>query len=258
MLFPDPVYVGLEPAASPRPTTYAVIDADLGLVGLSQDDLEAVLAVVAEQSVAAVAVAAPQGLNQGLMARTDVRQRYGLQPSARTWSQWRVCEYELRRRNIRLTSTPGLMGLAPGWVQTGLKLFERLRSMGFRYFEGDAVEGARLLLEVHPHAGFSSLLERQPFAKSTLEGRLQRQLVLFLEGLDLPNPMRALEEITRHHMLSGLLPLGDLRTPPELDALLAAYTAYLAANRPARIVQLGDPEEGLITLPAAELQDRYP
>jgi predicted RNase H-like nuclease len=91
-----------------------------------------------------------------------------------------------------------------------------------------------------------------------LEGRLQRQLVLYLEGLDLANPMHALEEITRHNLLMGHLPLERLRGHEELDALMAAYIAYLAATQPERVQQVGDPQEGLISVPAAGLKDFYP
>jgi predicted RNase H-like nuclease len=87
---------------------------------------------------------------------------------------------------------------------------------------------------------------------------LQRQLVLFLEGVDLPNPMRSLEEITRHHLLRGELPLRDVFPEEHLDALLAAYTALLVGTATERVVQVGDREEGFITLPTADLKSFYP
>jgi predicted RNase H-like nuclease len=86
---------------------------------------------------------------------------------------------------------------------------------------------------------------------------MQRQLVLYLEGLDLPSPLHALEEITRHHLLSGYLPLDDLYEHDQLDALVAAYTAYLVGVDPKRVSQVGDREEGFITLPVEKLKDFY-
>jgi predicted RNase H-like nuclease len=83
-------------------------------------------------------------------------------------------------------------------------------------------------------------------------------MVLYLQGLDLMNPLTVLEEITRHHLLTGQLPLRGLLEHDELDALIAAYTAYLVGAKPERASQVGDREEGLITLPSPELKDFYP
>jgi predicted RNase H-like nuclease len=66
-----------------------------------------------------------------------------------------------------------------------------------------------------------------------------------------------LEEITRHHLLTGDLPLAGLYDHDQLDALMAAYTAYLVGVKPGRISQVGDRDEGLITVPVAELKPFY-
>jgi hypothetical protein len=96
-----------------------------------------------------------------------------------------------------------------------------------------------------------------PFPKTTLEGRIQRQLVLHEHDLHIPDPMRLFEEITRHRLLQGVMPLQDLYSPGELDALVAAYTAWVAATRPSEALLLGDPEEGQIALPVSELKRHY-
>lgn len=257
MLFDEAVFIGLDPSAGRRPISYAALDSDLRLAALDDAPLEDVLAFAAGQTSAVVAVAAPQGPPRGLMGRPDVRARYDLPPSGATWSTWRVCEFQLRRRGIRMANTPSMMELAPGWVQRGYKLHSRLWGLAYRPFTGDDEGDRRLLIEVHPPSGFAALLERQPLPKQTLEGRLQRQLILHLKGLDVPNPMRALEEITRHRILSGQLPPKDVLEAGKLDALLGAYTAYLVAARPDQVCQVGEREEGLITLPVAELADSY-
>jgi hypothetical protein len=69
--------------------------------------------------------------------------------------------------------------------------------------------------------------------------------------------MRLFEEITRHRLLQGILPLQDLYTPGELDALVAAYTAWMAALHPDQITMFGQPEEGQLVLPVAELKRHY-
>jgi predicted RNase H-like nuclease len=65
------------------------------------------------------------------------------------------------------------------------------------------------------------------------------------------------EEITRHRLLQGILPVNDLCSPGELDALVGAYTAWLAATKPDQITLLGDPDEGQIVLPVPELKAHY-
>jgi predicted RNase H-like nuclease len=69
--------------------------------------------------------------------------------------------------------------------------------------------------------------------------------------------MAFLEEITRHRLLHGLLPMELVLSQDELDALLAAYTAWLAAVRPDDVIRLGNRQEGFITLPVNQLQDTY-
>lgn len=258
MLFDNAVFVGIDPTAGERPMHYAVMDADLKLTALSHGDMETVLALVAGLDSAVIAVDAPQSPNRGLMLQTEVRRRYNLNPQRRTWGQWKLCEYELRRRNIRLYNTPDDESAAPKWMRTGFALYRRLRKMGFRFFIQGEEPTHRMVLEVHPHACYAVLLGRRPFLKQTLEGRLQRQLVLYLQGLDIPQPLKVLEEITQHHVLTGELPLQGLYEHDELDALVAAHCAYLAGVKPERTCQVGDREEGLITLPAATLKDFYP
>ncbi len=257
MLFTDAVFVGIDPTGGKQPIQYAALDRDLHLIALDQGDLESVLAFVASLESAVVAVDAPQGPNRGLMAQADIRQRYNLRVEGKTWAKWRVCEYELRSRNIRLYNTPEKEEDAKAWVRTGFEIFRRLEKIGFRKDVLDEKSDRRAIIEARAHSGYTILLERRPFLKRTLEGRLQRQLVLYLEGLDIANPMYALEEITRHNLLSGHLPLERLHSYEALDAMMAAYTAYLTGLHAERVSQVGERDEGLITLPASELKDFY-
>ena len=112
-------------------------------------------------------------------------------------------------------------------------------------------------LEVYPHACYCALLGQVPLPKNTFEGRIQRQLALVEQKLDVPDPMDLFEEITRHRLLQGILPVGELYAQGELDALAAAYTAWLAATYPSKVTALGDPAEGVVIVPAAELKRHY-
>jgi predicted nuclease with RNAse H fold len=250
-------YVGIDPTAGTRPMNFAAIDRDLRILSLEKGDMEAVLSFVHGLGQAVVAIDAPQSPNQSLMADPVVRARYGLPAHGDTWAGWKVCEYELRRRNVRLYRTPGKESEAPRWVRKGFALYRRLKASHFELFVQGQPLGSRGLLEVHPHACFTVMLGRRPFLKGTLEGRLQRQLVLYLEGVDVPDPLRSLEEITRHHLLQSRLLLPDLYDHDQLDSLVAAYTAFLASEQPGRVSQVGDIEEGRITLPTDELLDFY-
>lgn len=258
MLFSEAVFVGVDPTAGESPMCYAALNANLRLLALRRDDMQGVLAFLGGLDAVIVSINAPQKPNQGLLKDAEIRRRYNLQPEGQTWRKWRVCEFELRRRNIHLYNTPEDERASPTWVQTGFELHRRVRSMRFKTLvQGEPVQ-ARGVIETNPHACFTALLEHRPFSKNTLEGRLQRQLVLYLEGLDLSNPMHALEEVTRHHLLTGHLPLGHLSEHDELDALVAAFTAYLAGTRPDRSSQVGAEDEGWITVPVSELKAFYP
>lgn len=247
-------FVGIDPTAGKRPITYAVLDNDLRLLALSKGDLNEVLAFVGGLSQTIVAVSAPQRPNQGLMDRPEVRERLSPPPKPGRWRSFRLAEYQLRQHRISCPRTPSDEKECPLWVQMGLNLYRRLEGMGFQPYPAEADSQ---YIEVYPYASFCVLLGRAPFPKTSLEGRIQRQLVLYEEGLRIPDPLHIFDEITRHNLLQGRLPLDELYSPTELDALVAAYSARLAATNPEGITILGDPEEGLLVLPVAELKRSY-
>lgn len=255
MFFVDTTYVGIDPTAGGRPFVYAALDHELGLLVLGQGNIDDVLAFAAGQNRALVAVCAPRRPNQGVMARAEVRDRLSPPPSPGRWLNFRLADYLLRQHNICIPQTPARLEDCPNWLRMGFTLFRRLEELGYRQYP--EAEAERLYLEVYPHASYAVLLEGLPFPKHSLEGRLQRQLVLHEQGINAPDPMRFFEEITRHRLLKGILPLEDLYTPGELDALVGAYTAWLAASRPEAVTLLGDADEGQIVLPAAELKISY-
>jgi predicted nuclease with RNAse H fold len=254
----DTVYIGIDPTAGRRPIDYAILDGDLHLLTRGLGRLDKVLDVVRGYPAAVVAIDAPQSLNAGLMASEARRQKYGLPADTRTWAEYKVCEYELRQRGIRLYNTPGEVEAAPKWMRLGFELYNALRAEGFQLYKPNA-DAPRQMLEVHPHACYTVLLGHVPMRKDSLEGRMQRQLLLFQEGVEIPDPMDAFEEITRHHLLEGTLVLPGLFTHDELDALVSAYTAYVAARHPERVTLVGDPDEGQIVVPVttADFKEVY-
>jgi hypothetical protein len=254
-----PVFIGIDPTAGKRPMNYAVLDGEMNAVVLqATGGLREVLSAVLAYPSAIVAVDAPQGPNTGRMASADYRAGLKPPPAPGRWRGYKVSEYLLRQRGIGLYATPNDEAAAPSWMQVGFQLYAGLRAAGFeRYRPGSTA--ARQVFEVHPHACFTVLLGHLPTQKNLLEGRLQRQLVLYRAGVVVTDPMAALEELTAHHLLSGVLDLPGLLSHDALDALAAAYTAALAGTAPEQVTPVGDPEEGEIVLPIApeELKASY-
>jgi hypothetical protein len=255
MFYSNTTYIGIDPTAGDRPLTYIALDQDLGLLAIGQGDMEEVLAFVAGQRSAIVAVCAPSSPNKGLMDRAEVRDRLSPPPRPGRWRNFRVVEYQLRQHNIYMPQTSAKAEDCPRWMQQGFILYRRLEHLNYRGFPQK--EAAHQCLEVYPHACYAVLLEQLPLPKRSLEGRIQRQLILYKNDLNIPDPMYIFQEITRHRLLQGILPIENLYQVEELDALVAAYTAWMAGTQPDQVSIMGDSMEGQIVLPVAEILSRY-
>ncbi len=254
MWFTQATFIGVVPLAG-RPLAYAALDAERRLLALAQGDLAEVVAFCGGQRQAVVAMASPTAPSRGLLQQPAYRDALEAPLRPGRWQQGRVAEFQLRRHNLRMLPTPADPARAPAWMRMGFRLYNRLRQMGYRPYPAE--DSPHQVLETYPYAAFAALLGRLPFRKNTLEGRIQRQLLLQEQGLDLPDPLRIFEEFTRHRFLSGALPTEGLLAPQELDALVAAWTAWKAAAAPEEVIALGDPAEGQIVLPVAALHARY-
>jgi hypothetical protein len=96
------------------------------------------------------------------------------------------------------------------------------------------------LIETSTQDCFRALIGKNPLPRRTFEGRLQRASVLYEQGLQIKDPMDVFEEITRYKLAQGIFTLENLYSPTELDALMAAYVAWMAVKRPAQIVAQGE------------------
>lgn len=74
------------------------------------------------------------------------------------------------------------------------------------------------------------------YSRRTLEGRLQRALILYEEGLQMSDPMDFFEEITRHKLVQGILPTENIYSTRELDALVMAYLSWMARGTSEKVV----------------------
>jgi len=260
MLFDKTTFIGIDPTAGQKPFTYAALDGDLQLLALGQGQLDEVLAFVGGQQSAYLGINAPRQPNQGKMSEREVRLLLDPPPRSGRWKGFRVAEYELHSRGISIPRTPAVEEECPRWVQVGFNLYRGIGRLGYEPYSGEPAAGggnAHQFIEVYPHGAYAALLGLIPFPKHTLEGRIQRQLVLYLKQLNISNPMQIFEEITRHRLLQGVLPLEGLYSAVEMDALVAAYTAWMAATKSEEVSLVGHPEEGQIVMPVAELKIHY-
>ena len=253
MLFANSVYVGLVLNSAHKLATYAALDQNLNLIALADADLDDVLASLLAQKSVAVAVNAPSQVNHGIIKKNI--QKATLPPSLLQAADMRTAEYELRRHGIVIRGTHTKESLCPAEVRAGFAFYRKLSKLGFQAYPGSDL--SRQWLETNSYACFCVLLGIRPLARSTLEGRLQREVLLYELGLLIRDPMIFFEEITRHKLMNGLLPFELVHSPVQLDAMVAAYTAWHAIHKPAEVVRLGHPLEGFITLPVAALKEKY-
>ena len=249
-----PVYIGIDPTQGARAMTCAMLNAQLEVVELFDASLDEMLQRISEHPRSVCAVDAPIGPNKGLMAEPEYRKRLGLEPDHANYATFRVCEYELRRRGLGVYNTHPNLERVAEWMKEGWQLYDKLRALGFTEHSRP---GARRMFEVHPHACYTVLIGKRPYPKRSVEGRMQRQIVLHAEGLRIHDPMYSFEEWTRHRFLTGQLNMDDLYEHDALDALVAAYTAFTLDREPSHITIVGDPAEGQIVVPTGRLQDNY-
>jgi hypothetical protein len=193
-----------------------------------------------------VAIDAPSGRRLDLLhAGAQARAVLGL-PDGR-YERMRVCDAMLFRRGLPLYPVPAdgqPITAWERWMEVGFELFDALAWLElFRpagAYQGTIDAGALgygRLCETYPDAIFCALLGHRPSPKRTPWGLQQRIAALKLKGIVDAD--------------GGLWQ----RTVDELDACAAAYAAYgLAAGLGTWV---GEPDEGVIVLPIAELLDRY-
>jgi hypothetical protein len=253
MLFTDSAFIGITPTTGHKSFNYAALDKDLNLFALADGELDEVTAFVGGQNSAVVAVNSPVGVNHGLVR--EMTKKKMLTPYQIRRVELRLAEYELRERGIAVTKTPASVELCPTWMQAGFELYHKLGKMGFQ--KHPEIDSTYKILETNPHACYCVMAGQVPLARLSLEGRLQRQIILYEQGLRIKDPMDFFEEITRYKISKGILPMELLYLPDQLDALAAAHTAWLAVQKQEDVLIIGDTKEGMMVLPGRELKEKY-
>lgn len=249
------VFLGIDIGIGSKPVTLVALDPDQQVLAIGEGDVTDALAYAAGQSAGAlVAISAAAQPNKGRMKRPDVRRSLTPSPPKGKFIALRQVEYELIQAGMHVQETPASAAKSLPWIRRGFTLAEKLEALGYQTFPSEDSEpsGQRLWLETNADAAFWSLLKVPPLETGTLEGRIQRQLALRDEELDVPDAMEFFEEITRFKILKSTLPTQKIFSQPEINARMAAHTAWLLANHPARIKKYGEPEEGVIFLPVKE------
>jgi hypothetical protein len=250
MQFEHTIWIGIYPAPQPGKgrglLTYAALDNNLKLLALSQGDIDELKAYASGQSALVVAISSPRRPSSGLPLFNP---QGTLFPESRRMKpvRGRMADRQLREHNLGHLVTPGNEELCPAWMCRGFRLFELFAKLGYHDYPVE-MEPYQLM-EVYTQATFTLLSGEPPLPRNSLEGRLQRQLLLNDKDVDVPDPMRFFEEVTRYRLRNGILPLKEVYLPAELDALAAAYTAWLAITSPHSIMLYGDEREGQVVVP---------
>jgi predicted nuclease with RNAse H fold len=240
-------YVGIDIANGPRAYTLAVLDSDLKLLAMTRGEETETLGYCAGQTCAVAAINAPSHLNCGSMNDLEFRAQLLPPPPARKEKNMRRSDYELRLSGISITPTPATLAGSPIWMRRGLQMYRSLENLGYTRYSAEI--SSRQFLECQAEAAFYRFLGQPPFEGNTLEGRLQRQLALFERNLPVSNPMNFFEEVTRYKLLHSILPVEKIHSSRELNALCAAYTAWLVFHKPDQVERIGEASEGEIFLP---------
>jgi hypothetical protein len=121
----------------------------------------------------------------------------------------------------------------------------QIAQAGFKPFSKKDI--SKQWLETKAQDCYREWIGRNPLPRRILEGRLQRALILYQQGLRIDDPMEIFEEITRYKLIQGIFRLENIYSSKELDALAAAYLTWISINRPEQIVATGE-----FVLPAQE------
>lgn len=108
---------------------------------------------------------------------------------------------------------------------------------GFRQLPA---QSPRRWMETDSQQSFLTLCKQDLLSRRSIEGRIQRALLLHDARLRIPDPMDYFEEITRYRLMQGILPLENIYPARELDALMAAYVAWMYINNSARVQTTGN------------------
>lgn len=229
-----------------RSVVISTIDEKLNVIEVEEVSFVEAVNRVELYSPAIVAIDAPANLNTGLM--NDEKYRTSIGSKIKGHYNKKVSEYELSRRGINPFSTPDSIGKIRirnhlSWMEKGFWIYETLMGKGYillneKNYLDNKDNG---VIEVFPHASFSTLAGEILPNKNSDEGINQRYILL--------------EKAEFNNLESILSRLKRRDKDDYLDSLVAAYTGYLIYTGKGSFV--GDIDEGQIALPVSNIKDSY-
>lgn len=224
----------------------AVIDENLNIIEVSNVSFEEAMNKIEVYLPTVISIDAPSSLNKGIMNDEEYRKNIGRKINGHY--NKKVSEYELSRRGINPFSTPDSIEKVRSrndlsWMEQGFWLYNNLIEKGYRLLNQnnyvDSMEKG--IVEVFPHASFSTLAGQLLHNKNTTEGLNERWLLLQKLGLiNLDFIMKDVKNKDKDDYL---------------DSIVAAYTGYAISNGKGGFI--GDTSEGQIALPIRDIKESY-
>ena len=250
------LFIGVSLIIQPLSFCMVSLDGGLHLINKHEGSLEEALSFCQNHDATVAGLNFPGQPNQDVIKAVNLK-RPGPGRPPKYDHNMRLCEGLLRHHGVKIPATPADLTRCPPWMLQGFAFSQRLAEMGFLPYSADGVPYQ--MLETYAEAVYRSLLGSPLLSQRSLEGHIQRQLLLYEQGMRIADPMDFFEEITRHRLMQGSLPLHTLYSFAELDALASAYIAWLAMIHPQQISQVGSPTEGYLILPQwKELENSHP
>jgi len=237
-------YIGIDVQAAQKPFYYTALDADLEVIACGHGRMADVLAYLAGQSSAIVAVNGPvwAPLPENMFSQSGL---FGGEQST-VFGSHRIVDVELSVRGYPIIPVPPIGKKGPVWMERSLELTDEMKRLG--YICSGELPAKRTYFETNIDAAYHLITGTSPYDSRSLEGRLQRQLLLHDFGFSLKDPMEFLEEFTRFRLRTSNVPLTQIAVAHELRALMTAATAWMLDNRPQNLEHLGRSDEGEIIL----------
>lgn len=240
------VFLGIDPGSGREGMTYVALDIEKRVLAIGGGKIQDVLAFAAGQfDVLAAVNCLIKPLKEP--SSSEVQQRLFPEFADDLFGRLRKEAAE----RLEASGGGGISSLAEKDSRSAQQrseiLVQQLKELGYCAFPDE--DQKRQWLRFSAQAAFLSLGGGRLFASRSLEGRLQRQLILFEEKLPLKDPMDFFEEVTRRRLLLGRLPYEMIYAPGELNALVGAYTAWLAVFEEQRVSKQEDGSEGGWALP---------
>ncbi len=219
------IYIGIDPSDERQNYSLAAMDEEENILALSRGRLDGILSFAAGQTSALIAIHVPYSTPK------DPKKKKGSNTQHIKESRW---DEQNVQPSLSVDFTaPGNPNnsIAQFKIHRNTEAFQKSRVLceqltGLGYIAYQDTECTRGFLMTHTESVCYRIISAPLFAGKTLEGRLQRQLLLAECGVKVADPMVFFEEVTRYKLLHGVLPINKIYDPMELNAMICSYVAW--------------------------------